>query len=515
MKALFLRSAALPLAALLVAVLHLTGCGDRAAGPLIVIDGDFSDWDAVPPAIVDSLENGPGAVDFGEVRVESDDSALYFAIDLGRTVNPQAMQGTIRLVLDSDGDPATGRTMSGLDGADRVIVFSPKPSVDALVGQGIVTVTGDDGEPADVYGLGFEFAPTWADRYTEVRIRRGVDGALEGGRFRARLVYEDATGRVADETATFEVPLRAPSGRGVVRVDAAALGRGDGTLFRMLSWNVSDRGPLESPEAFVRTIAALDPDVVLFDEVSPDIEASWFADRLAGLTGEWTLLRGRAGGRQTALIASRLPLASVPPLERVAYPDSIYDLVGQSSTPQLQSDLETGSEDAMPVLGGMVEAGGRTILLLIVDLQCCGYAGSTEDRARAIMAAGIRSAVATVIGERRPDAVIIAGDFNLVGSRDPLDVLMRGLDPAGGDLVAAATRRLDGVSMATWSARSPFPPGRLDWVLYSPGLLDVQKAFPFHPADLTERAAIGIGLDAAVNPVSDHTPVIVDFATRR
>lgn len=495
----------------------LATCGDSAAGPLIVIDGAFGDWDAVPPALVDSLENGPGAVDFGEIRVESDDSAVYFAIDLGRTINPQAMQGTVRLVLDTDGDPTTGGTSDGLDGVDRTISMSPGPTDGGAVGHGMLTATaGDDSAAADVYGLGLEFAPTWADRYTEVRIARGGAAGFTGETFRARLVYEDAAGRTADETAMFEAPLRARSGRGAVPGSARSLERSPGTAFRLLAWNVSDNGPVEASDEFMRTIASLEPDVILFDEVSPAIDSTWFAARLERIGPGWTILRGRAGGRQTALVASRLPLRPIPSLERIEYPDSIFALLGQPSTPQLQADLSTGRTDGMPALGGMLEIDDRRILLLTLDLQCCGHAGSTEDRARIIMAMRLRDAVAEVVREQRPDGVIIAGDFNLVGAHEPLDAIARGLDPAGGDLVPATTLRLNGVSMATWRARGPFPPGRLDWVLYSPGALRALNAFPFDAADLRTDAAASLGLqptDAA--GVSDHRPVIVDFAPRR
>lgn len=488
----------------------LVACGGDGSGPLIVIDGEFGDWDAVPPALVDSTENGPGAVDFGEIRVESDDDAVYFAIDFGRTVNHQAMQGAVTLAFDTDDDPFTGTDTGDLEGVDLSLVFSPMRLSGGAVGQG-VAVSHAGEESGDAYGIGVYVAPTFASRYTELRIDRS---AFTGDTLRARLSYSLADGEIGDRTDVFRVPLRRSSGHARRLADVDAVRRAPGTALRVLSWNVSDLGPIEAPDAFSRLITGLAPDVILFDEVSRDIDASWFADRFAELDGEWTIVRGMAGGRQTTLAASRFPVR--PVLERIEYADSILVLIGEPSTPQLQQDLLTGISDAMPALAVAIDVDGRQILMVTTDLQCCGHAGSSEDRARWMMADRIRDAVAEAIASASWAGVIVAGDFNLVGSRAPLDIIGAALDPAGADLEPAFALRLDGASTATWRSPGPFPPGRLDFVLYSTSSLDVLRAFPFAVEDLAPSAVRSLALDAEDSRVvSDHLPVIVDFAIRR
>jgi hypothetical protein len=494
-----------------VAAVVATACGGgdgaESNGPLIVIDGEFADWDTVPPLLVDPSENGPGAVDLGEVRVESDDSAVYFALDFGRTVNAQAMQGSVLFELDTDGDPRTGVQDSGMAGADRVIIFSaPRPFSADAVGSGMLT---DD---PGVYGIGFDYAPTWASRYFEVRIDRAV---FTVDTLRGRLSYVTPDRETADETDEFTVALRPPVGRSASRADATAVSRSPDAEFRLLSWNVGDHGPVTAADAFDRLVSALSPDVILLDEVSRDIDREWFERRFAALGGDWTVVRGTSGGRQTALIASRLPLEPVASLANVEYADSIYEL-SEIAFRQLQIDLATGPADRMPVLGAVLEAGPSRLLLVTLDLPCCGYAGSAEDRARIIMADAVNRAVSTAVADGDIDGVVVAGDFNLVGSRAPLDRVLPGLDPAGGDLVPVPALRLNRASAATWwNPSDRFPPGRLDWVLHS-STLEPVRAFVFDVSDITAAAAQSLGLDAGdSDAVSDHRPVIVDFAVRR
>jgi len=501
--------------ALSVGLCHaLLACSpESGTGPRVVIDGNFAEWDSIPPVLTDPLENGIGAVDFGELRIESDDDAVYLAIDLVRAVTLQAMYGTIQIVLDADGDSATGFTFQSVPGADRVIELSPRRT-DGRIGQGMATRLTSDTTWQDVYGIGLMQAPTHAARYKELRIARtGEDGAVfPGATFRGRLLYLDANGEVADETDIFEAPLREPDGRSASLAGAESVQRAGGTTFRLLAWNVADRGPLDATAEFAAILSALSPDVVLFDEVSPTIDASWFSSLFVRLPGDWTVVRGSAGGRQTSVVASTLPLDAVADLSKIEYPDSIFALIGQPSTPQLQRDLASGLTDGIPTVGAALDAGGQRLLLLPVDLQCCGHAASSEERARVIVADAIRAAVRAVLDRGGIDGVVIAGDFNLVGSRDPLDTAGRGIDPAGGDLVAAAALRLDGVSDATWGDPGPFPPGRLDFVLHS-AALRVLHAFPFSTADLSNTALTELGLERPFSAaVSDHLPVVVDFA---
>jgi endonuclease/exonuclease/phosphatase family metal-dependent hydrolase len=124
-----------------------------------------------------------------------------------------------------------------------------------------------------------------------------------------------------------------------------------------------------------------------------------------------------------------------------------------------------------------------------------------------------RRAVASADGSAA--AVILAGDFNLVGSETPLITAGRGLDTGGGDLEPIYALQLDGASTATWIGPStPFPPGQLDYLLH-PSSLEPLRAFVFETEDLGVADLATLGLSAELSDdASDHRPVVADFRWR-
>lgn len=493
---------------LLAVAVMMCACAPAVPGPRILLDGEVDEWTNVPAAHTDALEDGAGAVDLGEVRVASDDSAVYLLLDLGRETNLQAMPGALRLLIDADDNTTTGSAADGLEGVDRVIEFSPNARADRF-GAGVLVRSPDD--TARPVGIGLHYAPTFASRHFEIRIDRGVFGS---NRTRMKLVHVDAAGDVQDETEAFDAQLR--GGPAFATVNADTIPRVPDATLRLLTWNVSDRALLTRTDAFERILRALDPDVVLLDEVSPQIDAQWLATFFTRLSGEWSVVMGQGGGRQRTAIASRLPLAAEPALARVAYPDSVALLDTMRMPRQPRNDARTFRTDAVPAVGARVQVEGLTVLLVALDLSCCGYAGSEEDRFRIMASSAVHDAIAGVVAGGI-DGVVIGGDFNLVGSRTPVDVMARALDPAGGNLAAIDGIRLNGLSNATW--RNPadiFPPGRLDWVLYSPSSLFALRSFTFATEDLPAEVLVAFGLEGGDSErASDHLPVVADFRVAR
>ena len=67
------------------------------------------------------------------------------------------------------------------------------------------------------------------------------------------------------------------------------------------------------------------------------------------------------------------------------------------------------------------------------------------------------------IEQQQAPSWIIAGDWNLVGTNIPLQIVK------ADTLSIVDAFQPDGLVAATWSdADSSFTPGRLDWMLYSP-----------------------------------------------
>ena len=111
---------------------------------------------------------------------------------------------------------------------------------------------------------------------------------------------------------------------------------------------------------------------------------------------------------------------------------------------------------------------------------------------------------------------IIAGDFNLVGTRAPLDILRAGLDADGSELAVAQSGVLGDNAIYTWSDhKTEFPDGRLDYAVYSDASADLVDAFVLDGRRLGDKTLARLGLDRTDTGASDHLPLVVDLRPRK
>ncbi len=531
----------------------LTGCGlgDRFAGQSgqVSTDGAFDEWEHILPAADDPIGDAPpGApVDLGPVAVRDDPRFLHFLVDLGRTVTAQGMLGSVEVVLDADGDAATGGLYGGVEGADLAIVLSRDAGGNGGVygaGVGIRRIGAEGaGDPEGSAAVGLLVAPTHSSSRFEVRVERG---AVAGSVVSGRLQYLHG-GEVVDETPLFRHALvTEPGGEPALR-DAGDVARTPGT-HRVVVWNVSSRSFRANRPAFQRVLAGLAPDVVLLDEVYADVtveELVRFGEGVRtvaegsrgrrGVSGApdgpgapdaWSWWLASGGGRQrTAVGAWGLEVRGAAGLSRIDHAAGALERwlgevgdapesPGMAPPPELAMAEEEGGLSAT---GAWVTLDGRGVLFVPVDLQSAGYDGSPRDRLRELQARTLKLAVAGALAERPGAGLVIGGDLNLVGSVRPLDELRRGLGTEGDDLAVARLERLRDRSLATWRSTwgdDPFSPGRLDYVLYRGAVLRVQRGFVFDAADMTADALRELGLRGSDTGHSDHLPLVVDFRVR-
>ena len=111
--------------------------------------------------------------------------------------------------------------------------------------------------------------------------------------------------------------------------------------------------------------------------------------------------------------------------------------------------------------------------------------------------------------------VVLGGDINLVGSRDPLDLMAERLDADGTDL-APAQASTPGASAFYTRCReaSSFAPGRLDWNLYSDSTLEVINAFMMDTTRFSNHSLAAYELKCEDSRASDHLPLVVDVRKR-
>jgi endonuclease/exonuclease/phosphatase family metal-dependent hydrolase len=468
----------------------------------IVIDGRFDDWADVPIALTDPADAPEAAVDFGEVRLAHDDAFVHLLVDFGRVVNLQHLEGSARLMLDADGNPRTGQTVGGLDGVDVVIEMTPPDADDPRrPGRGIALHVAGAAEPRSAYEVGFTFGPTYAGRTFEMRIRRqavtcGVPRFLVGGSVSGRLEFADVGGAVRDRTDPFTHGLSPIEPTGIEQ-PSDPLARPSDADLRVVSWNVEFGGLTRTPDRFGRVLHALDPDVILFQEITQDTTPIRIVEFLRRRVprrprGAWNVLVGSGGGDLRTAVAARDDLDPARALSILPYPDQ--------------------PDRALRIAAATV-GDQRRLLVLSVHLRCCGWAGSFEDRTRQVEADLIQRAVAAALPSIEPDGVLIAGDLNLVGSRRPLDLLAANLDGDGSPLTIAEPVQIDGRSNATWSDPDvPFVPGRLDFLLYADSALQPVNSFVLDTRDLAPAWLDHHRLRAEdTDAASDHLPLVVDL----
>ena len=517
-------------------------------------DGTFADWDGVAASVTDPRGDVPpgSPVDLRTVTIQDDPRYLHLLIDLGHTVTAQGIPGSVEVVLDADGDPGTGGPHAGVEGADLAIVLSRQRDSTADghgAGVGIRRIgPGGAGDPESARTVGLLVSPTHSSDRFEVRLDRdAVAVAAVGDTSNAahiitgRVVYLRA-GDIVDQTPIFTHVLATAPGQSPPLLGADVLAKPPGAL-RVVTWNVSDGNFRDTPEPFSRVLAALGADVVLLDEVYADVTQADLSRFSAGLALEstelatesagppanqapwhWWLAEG--GGRQrTAVGAPGRDVRGEPLLARIDHaPGALVrwlDEVGdEPEAPRMAPPsalARAEAEGGLSATGAWVTVGQDEVLFVPVDLQSAGHDGSPRDRLRELQALTLNRAIAAALADRPDAGLVVGGDLNLVGSPRPLDELVRGLGVAGTDLDVARLERLRERSLATWRStrpEDPFSPGRLDYLLYRGAVLQVERAFVFDAADLSEAARQELGVGEEDTRHSDHLPLVVDFRLR-
>lgn len=287
---------------------------------------------------------------------------------------------------------------------------------------------------------------------------------------------------------------------------------------RVLAWNVAENAFVRDGAAFRAHVSRAGADLLLLDEVQPAVADAPLADALAPLGGRWQLVVGASGGRQRGVVASRLPLAPVPELSgTVPYPAVERARLEARMVAANQARPVYTMADGIPVSGAIVSQGSRRLLAVTVDLQCCGDTpDSWQEERRRIEAREVRQRIGQVLGRTQVDAVIVAGDLNLVNTPTPLITLTGPYPGPHHGLLVAELNHLDGIENWTWDGRgTPYPSRPIDFLLYGPQALHLRDGHVLDSADLTAAEHAHTELDAdASKRLSDHRPLVAVFTWR-
>ncbi len=437
----------------------------------MLLDGRFNDWPPAPPQMV--------------VACSTDEHVFLRLTLTGPPVNLQGLEQPRTLALDWDGNPRTGNG----EGYDIALVFSPA----AQKGRGISC--GPVHQPdAPWNALGLVFAPTTAATAFELRLPRTL--MMEGDALAVADTINWSFDGVQGTASTSPRQLAASPTSGNPLPPPA-----DGDM-RVVAWNLEFGNILHQHERVTRLLRAMQPHVVLLQEVESNQRA---ADVLTVLrrampADNWTLRLGPNSGRLRSGIATRLPAWDVPTLTKLSRADAP------------RSTVRTA---ALVVQG----PGDRPTLCISAHLKCCGVIGGPEDLKRVGEVQAIRRAIdASMDDPSLPsiEAIVIGGDLNLVGSTLPLDLLIRdGQSVVGGqgDFIIANALQPDGLSAHTWQKpNQAFSPGRLDWLVYGGDGLTARRSVVLDTLDLNPDQLKATQLQADDTAMaSDHLPLLVDL----
>ncbi len=453
----------------------------------IVIDGAFADWRGVPKTSSSDWQIG----------VAEGPRFLYLHFRLPQAAVVQSPAAAAVLLLDTDGDAATGRPIFGI-GADLEWNFGSRSG--GVWRDGVRTSI----RPAE---LGLVIAPTVSTRRVEIALAFDARPAGQplrwGRRLRGAFARPEALLGSASDAARFTYRRGARVVSEPEPLDLERLAPDD---LRVMNYNVEFDGLFE-PErqgAYRRILRALDPDVVGFQEVFDHAPG-----QIGALFDAWLPLPGgdhwhvAATGTDVA-VASRHPI-----------------LHSWSVTPGTDAHLI----DPRPALPSRV-------LVLVVSLKCCDDPEGLRKRQIDAILAFWRDAM-TEGGEitlAAPTPMVMIGDMNLVGDASEPRALLRGrpfdtgvvaaYDPDwDGSRLTDLRPRLADLPMAyTWrrdDSGGGFAPGRLDYVIFTDSVLRARTRFVLHTPSMPGKRRRAWKLKRKDTTVaSDHLPVVADFALR-
>lgn len=416
------------------------------------VDGRLADGSRAPAAR-DPNGDAKGSIDLSWVRAARSGSVLLLAFDTGRTLNLLRPDATGSEGFSVEIDIDDGRHLS----------------FDLRTAQGSLTPGSRAVGWAD---LGYEEAPTYASDQFEVRLDLA---ALDVSPQRSLTV--DFRG--SDQ---LDAPLRvAPSASAAPQVARSAR-RASGTRLRVASLNTSVNG-LSDPsraEALGRLLRAADADVYCLQEATVDDQTI----RAALPTGPWHLHRAR-----DTVIASRSPLSALKDHMILSWSPRVSMALIDWGIGYTAARIAPGTDDSA--------------VFACVHLRSRGDLESVQDKVRIQQA---RAVAKTIAGARQGDElVVVAGDWNLVGSRTPLTTI------EGEGLAALSLPHLVDDAHYTWRGElgADYAPGRLDLIV-----IDQEHGgggFVLDTDELAANALTELGVRRDDSAASDHLLVVADL----
>lgn len=435
--------------------------GAAATAQPVIIDGLFDDWSGVPVAATDPSGDASGAFDLTEVRVRSAGTVLELDWDTNAAKNLQAgsgSDGTVRITLTFE----SGTTLT-LDTRSRIAYLD-----------------GSTGDSVSWPSIGYVTLPTTAMPRYETRF--DVSGYASPGED-VSIQFSGSDSLSSPIVHTLNQPADTPASPAPGELDPA-----DCADLRIVSLNTLQTGLTDPSQRnqFARILDALNPTILCLQEEYNN-SASQIKSRLEAIDPNdnglpWNVVKD-------------------------------FDTAVCSQFPLIYYDANDSFTTALVDLGN-----GEAVFVASVHPKCCGYAGDSNDTRRIDTSENLASIVTdfrngTLSGSLTPYAdapTVIIGDWNLVGSNTPLDLLVH---PNLPDMEHWALQRTGANDAATWRDLDGFGfmPGMLDLVVHDTGGLARRSGFVLDTNELSASTLSAYGLQAGDSDASDHYALVADY----
>ena len=456
----------------------------------IFLDGRTDDWNTAVPTYVDD-ENDGNLYDFKYISVTNNEQFLFIRIKITPFLK-LLENNQLSIFIDGDNNSTTGYQVNNI-GAEIRFNFGTRDGTRYY--NGTIPISHSD--------IQFRSLPTVTDTLYEIAIGRQYIPPSNGtGTIKLLLIDFASNGDwMPNSGETFEFTFDETPTELLIPIE---INREDASLLRIMDWNVLNDGLLDPSRqpSFTRVLQAINPDIICFNECfssSATQVKNAINQMLPGIN--WNAVKLDDGN------------------------------VTVSKYPILQNWLVYPGHRVTASLIDLPQWFGEELLVINSHLKCCG--GQTNDDKRQLE---VDATIAFILDAKTPGGIIdlpqetpfvILGDLNLVGDRQQLITLLTGeiintpIFGNGGppdwdntDLEDLLSRQADKRTAYTWrDDGNSFPPGRLDYQIYSNSVINVEKDFVIQTEVMTTSRLNQYGLQLLdTRTASDHFPKVADLS---
>ncbi len=477
---------------LFLLVLHTSAVYSQSAE--ITIDGLFEDWNSSLATYTDTSESVSG-INLLEMQVTNDEAFLYIKIkaniefDLTDDLIPQA----IRLYLDTDNNVNTGYSIQEGYGSEVGVIFKEL----------FAHYNVDPYSQINFGGLKLRVAPTVTSDEFEIAIGRnqipdGSNPLFTSSTIKILLRNDANFDKLPNTGSTFSYTFDETPIAPYIPIN---LNKSNPSDIRLLTYNTLFNGlnDIDRINNFEEIIKAIAPDIIGFNE-------SWSTpvNHVKSLFDTWFPL-GTSDGWYVEKLDGQITV-------------SRWEIIQQWNSLTRQ----------FPVLIDLPSSYPTDLLFTNAHLNCCGADQNRQDQADQY-AAFILDAKSPggIITLEADTPFIYSGDLNLVGYSQQLTTLKTGdiqntatygvggaLDWDDTDLKEENCLQSDLRMGYTWrSDGEGFPPGKLDFIIFSDHTLTAEKSFVLQTEVMSAERLAQFNLNEFDTiSASDHLPVIADFS---